>query len=386
MHVVRLVRPAMRFSVERLGTAASTASTSYIRQRASTSGGYTSTSTSLLPISSLPFSFVTRRSASSMEVLGRRPRRKDPFRAIKKPRNPNSAAPPTAIEALAAQLARGPYLGASLDHVRPDDTPRHSPELLLMSDAEVDDYLAAVETQLQADHRAAREELTPPDSVVLGKDPLAANQRFTFVFVDKSAGVDAAADMERDILLREPCGTLRTATPSERDRYNQQFFPKTYKVFQAPALFSDEALLREACARGVHLLLLGRVCKLQQPHQSPYKLTHRVVFDDIDARGAYGVLQKTPHWEGFVAHLVAEGRPDGLMKALLEAKRPGAASALAILASGDDTISAAATSDPSLSQNDDPELRIAALRQYVKSRQSENPELSRALDQALAKR
>jgi len=52
-------------------------------------------------------------------------------------------------------------------------------------------YLADVGKHLTMQAKAKRMTGSPPESVVISKDPDAGNRRFTFVFVDKSLGADA---------------------------------------------------------------------------------------------------------------------------------------------------------------------------------------------------
>lgn len=53
------------------------------------------------------------RAASSMEVLGRRPRRNDPFMPIKKPRT-KGFVPPTFAELCILEMAQGSALGKGI--------------------------------------------------------------------------------------------------------------------------------------------------------------------------------------------------------------------------------------------------------------------------------
>eukprot|EP00051_Salpingoeca_urceolata_P023321 m.393715 g.393715 ORF g.393715 m.393715 type:complete len:436 (+) comp20092_c0_seq1:252-1559(+) len=152
----------------------------------------------------------------------------------------------------------------------------------------------------------------------LSVDPEAASKRFSFVFVDTSKG---HGDNDRSIVVRETDGTLRTADAAERDRFNQKVFPHTGKRGSLPAMFDERYFGRCLTERHLHATALDIVSRLRQPHQPDYVRIHRAVYDDVDARGVYSLLQDTPHWAGFAAYLLRSNRIDNLVLALVQKQR-----------------------------------------------------------------
>lgn len=277
--------------------------------------------------------FRMQRCASSMEILGRKPRKKDPYAVVKKP-TVKGYVPPSAEEDVINRIGSGDRLGKHVAFTMPDDTPIHSPEYLVLDDADVDEYLQSVEHHFEMKEKERKVKLVAPESKVISVDPQEGG-RSTFVYVDTNGGSDA--DMEREIRLRESDGTLRTATPDERDKYNQVFFPKRFKRYNVPELFkSPEDMKNILQEENLHIVFLDEIIRIQRPHQSAYIATHETVYEDIEERRIYSVLQGTRHWMDFVKYLIAEGQINGLLEELVFKKdTPLACELLALSQQGD---------------------------------------------------
>lgn len=74
----------------------------------------------------------------------------------------------------------------------------------------------------------------------LANDPeLDGHDESNFVFTDISAGVDEHA---RAIVVREPSGLLRSATPAEHGRLTRVYYQRPFVSPELPKLFYDPYL------------------------------------------------------------------------------------------------------------------------------------------------
>ncbi len=163
----------------------------------------------------------------------------------------------------------------------------------------------------------------PPSkpSEVLSHDPIAANPRFKFVIVDMTKG---RSDHNREILIRESTGDLRSVTRDERDYYNQSYFSKKGMYRNSHVPFEDTEVVGRMLELNQHKELLDLVVKRVPNHLSCYNKCYEQVFRDISKKGIFRVLQNTPtYFEKLVMYLVRSDKIDRLFLELLALDRVG---------------------------------------------------------------
>lgn len=74
-------------------------------------------------------------------------------------------------------------------------------------------------------------------------------------------------------MVREPDGTLRSATWDEKDKMLQIYFPKDGRKVVAPPMFTRQDLLEEALGNQKYEYVLNRACVQFEPDNPEY---HRV--------------------------------------------------------------------------------------------------------------
>lgn len=125
----------------------------------------------------------------------------------------------------------------------------------------------------------------------------------------------------RRIFVRESDGTLRTANEEERDRMNQQYFSSKHQPLHLPGLFTSPEALSEALRMNQHPSILDIICKLRSHDSRDYIKVHRKVYEDVNERRVFSILQDTPHFYGFVRWLIAENEIEPLLTLLLQDDR-----------------------------------------------------------------
>lgn len=190
------------------------------------------------------------------------------------------------------------------------------PRYKLVDELTAQEIISNTDAALQLE-KVRPEPRTLPEASTLRKEPDAGSKRFTFAFVDSSAGHNYET---RPVLLREPDGTLRTANPVERDRFLLAVYPDGNKKLKLPAKF-DEANLPTLLGDNMHAEVLDEVCDMRYSHQLDYIRVHRSTYEDIEARQIYSVLQDTVHWRDFLLFLIRENRYESLLLLLVDAKR-----------------------------------------------------------------
>ncbi|VDM19141.1 unnamed protein product, partial [Hydatigera taeniaeformis] len=128
-------------------------------------------------------------------------------------------------------------------------------------------------------------ERSPDDyeNSVITKNPelrgiLPANQKLAFVDI----GLDSSP-RRRLMLIREADGTLRYAYSSERDRFNQIFFPLPGRRLRTPSLFRD-ANLEVALNNGLHEYVLDLLLIQFEPDSPDYIRISQKVYKDASTR------------------------------------------------------------------------------------------------------
>lgn len=134
------------------------------------------------------------------------------------------------------------------------------------------------------------------------------------VFTDITFGVH---DRDRFIVVRHPDGTLRHASPDQRDRLNQIYFPKEGRKVETPGMFHEEnldLLLKQKR----YLRILDRNCAQFEPDHPDYIRVAETVYDRVDGSGDWSDLWSTRHYGPMVFHLVWQRRVDDLLSHYLQ--------------------------------------------------------------------
>uniref|UniRef100_A0A0K0DU14 28S ribosomal protein S22, mitochondrial n=1 Tax=Strongyloides stercoralis TaxID=6248 RepID=A0A0K0DU14_STRER len=148
------------------------------------------------------------------------------------------------------------------------------------------------------------------DVEILDKDPEIANfDTSKYVFTDITFD---ATDQDRTVVIREPDGTLRLATPSEHDRMNRFYYEKPNRPVFEPAVFSGVDLEKALEARK-HEFVLDWACWFYEPDDLKYIELSKKVFDEIIANEKFDVLHSTRHYGQFVFYCALNRKLSGLL-------------------------------------------------------------------------
>jgi len=173
------------------------------------------------------------------------------------------------------------------------------------------------ETQRKARQEALKKLQMPPvmdvrseDTDVLEVDEaIQGYDSAKLVFTDITFGIH---DRDRLIVTRDPDGTLRQASPAQRDRLNQIYFPKEGRKVNCPPMFEPENL-EEILVPNRYLYVLDRNCAQFEPDHPVYIRTAQIVFEHVNANGHFEALWSTRHFGPLVFHLVWEKKVDDLL-------------------------------------------------------------------------
>jgi len=173
------------------------------------------------------------------------------------------------------------------------------------------------ETQQKAHKEALRKLQMPPvmdarpeETKVLEVDQaIQGYDACKLVFTDITFGIH---DRDRLIVVRDPDGTLRHASPDQRDRLNQIYFPKEGRKVNAPPLFEPEKLA-DVLGPNRYLYILDRNCAQFEPDHPVYVRTAAAVFNHVNANANFECLWSTRHYGPLVFHLVWEKKCDDLL-------------------------------------------------------------------------
>jgi len=154
--------------------------------------------------------------------------------------------------------------------------------------------------------------------MVLQKDPdIEGHDESNFIFTDIST---SANDRNRRIVVREPNGVLREAAWEERERMNYIYFPKEGQKFQLPPMLTEEHL-PNIFEQNRHVDALDLVSIQCQPDSPDYIRVHEHVYDNIDRKSLYHLLESTRHYGGMVFYLVSNKRINGLIFRMIKEER-----------------------------------------------------------------
>lgn len=145
---------------------------------------------------------------------------------------------------------------------------------------------------------------------ILSKDPeIAGYDNSKFIFVDITFD---STNQNRTVVVRETDGTLRTATPEERDRMNRIYFAQPERPVNEPALFKDP-FLKEALDRNDHEYVLDYACYFFEPDDPAFVKFYREVFDRTVAQEKFKFLYSTRHFGPLVFYLVINDNMNPLL-------------------------------------------------------------------------
>lgn len=145
-----------------------------------------------------------------------------------------------------------------------------------------------------------------------------------YIFTDLSFGLGAQI---RSVVVRETDGTLRTATPEERDRMSRVYKGHPHRPIYEPPLFKDP-YLQMALERDDHEYVLDWACHYYLPNDPVFiKLCH-TIFDRTVEAGKFSNLYSTRHFGPFVFYLVLNKQFPPLLNFYAAEKRSGDAANL----------------------------------------------------------
>ncbi|KDR11447.1 28S ribosomal protein S22, mitochondrial [Zootermopsis nevadensis] len=138
-----------------------------------------------------------------------------------------------------------------------------------------------------------------------------------FVFTDISFGI---SDVERTIVVRDLNGVLRKATPDERLRMNETYFPKPGRKIRMPHMFEKEYLKR-LLDQGKYEFVLDRACLQFEPDQPIYQDITATTYEAVDTARHYSSLRSTRHFGPFAFHLAWNRCIDNFLLDLIQTDR-----------------------------------------------------------------
>lgn len=209
---------------------------------------------------------------------------------------------------------------------RIDGTPLEVPQYRFMTDKELQ------EAQAQLAVKAKRLIQMPPvvkikseEVEVLAKEPeLQGYEQSNLVFTDISFGKN---NRNRLIVIREPNGTLRQATCSERHRMNQIYFPINGRELHTPQMFFHP-YLSDLLDRGEFEFILDRACLQFEPDDPEYHRVTKEVYSYVYKLNKFDALRSTRHFGPLVFQLAWENNIDKLLLELIDSENIEEAGAL----------------------------------------------------------
>lgn len=191
-----------------------------------------------------------------------------------------------------------------------------SPKLMFMSDNQLERA-----KQEAYDHAKARMQM-PPVMAANNKEPeilsrdddIVGYTKFKVMFIDISPGF---TDRNRLMSVREPDGTLREPTHSERSRLNHMFYPNEFRSIDTPKLFEEKNLLK-LMLRKEYEFTLDKACIQFEPDDPRYVKITSYIYEYIDDAGDYDKLRSTRHFGPMALYLAYHNRADRLIKEMLD--------------------------------------------------------------------
>lgn len=152
-----------------------------------------------------------------------------------------------------------------------------------------------------------------PIKVVLSEDPETINHDedgANVVFTDISPSKDSRT---RAVLVREnDTGVLREGTWDERDRMQFIYWPKEGQHHEIVPMLQDEHLPR-VFDQLRHKDILDFINIQCEPDAPDYLRVHECVYDDLEQRQMYHLLDSTRHYGGMVFYYVTRKKTNTLL-------------------------------------------------------------------------
>eukprot|EP00056_Hartaetosiga_gracilis_P000874 m.41061 g.41061 ORF g.41061 m.41061 type:complete len:338 (-) comp10395_c0_seq4:75-1088(-) len=183
---------------------------------------------------------------------------------------------------------------------------------LLIDEHEIDNVLRGCSEHVFPESIGIDKEFDEVPSKTLSSNNALGSKRFDFVFVDTSK---SQTNETRNIVIREKDGTLRTSTPQERERFNQEFFAQPWKRLDLPA-HCHPTVMPRLLKEFQHKFILDAVVKSVTIERKAYAEMHKKVYNDVVDQGIFHALQDSQHWPAFVRWLKRENKIDVLVRAL----------------------------------------------------------------------
>jgi len=157
-----------------------------------------------------------------------------------------------------------------------------------------------------------------PSERVLARDPeLEGLHDSKLVCLDISPDI---SDRKRMMSVREPDGTLRTASWDERGRVTQVFLPVEGRTV-TPAKMFEEPQLTECLDREDYVPVLDRACLQYEPDDPDYIRVSQTAYEHVDAGRRYERLQNTRHFGALAFYLAWNRRIDNLLLHFIQLAR-----------------------------------------------------------------
>ncbi|VDN24155.1 unnamed protein product [Gongylonema pulchrum] len=135
----------------------------------------------------------------------------------------------------------------------------------------------------------------------MAKDPeLECFDESKFVFTDLSFGLGVRI---RSVVVRETDGTLRSASPEERDRMGRVYRGHPHRPVNEPQLFK-QPYLQMALDRDDHEYVLDWACHYYLPDDPVFIELCHMIYDQTVEANKFANLHSTRHFGPFVFYLV----------------------------------------------------------------------------------
>ncbi|XP_022705233.1 28S ribosomal protein S22, mitochondrial-like [Varroa jacobsoni] len=154
-----------------------------------------------------------------------------------------------------------------------------------------------------------------PCQRILRRDPeLQGLHTTNFVFTDVSFGYH---EHDRPIVVREPDGTLRTASWEERERMLQTYLATPGREIELPKMFT-EPHLTSVLDDGKYVFVLDRACLQFEPNSEQYLGVTQRVYAHLMETGKFDELRSTRHFGPMCFYYAVTHQCDPLILSLLK--------------------------------------------------------------------
>lgn len=137
------------------------------------------------------------------------------------------------------------------------------------------------------------------------------------IFTDITFGVK---DKERVIVVREPNGTLRTASENERHRMSEVYFPRIGRKIEPPKMFEEEHL-EVLLNKGEYLFVLDRACAQYEPDDAEYQRVAFATYEKINEKSHFDHVRSTRHFGALAFYLVLNRRIDNILLYIIQSEK-----------------------------------------------------------------